>query len=276
MGLQEAVYARKPRGSVNKVIQLRRFLGIVGMMGLLAGCVSPVPHSPTGTSGITVVSSYPHDPSAFTQGLTVYQGRMYEGTGEYGNSSLRRVDVSTGKTEQLRPLDPSLFGEGIVVQEDRVYQLTWKNNLIFIYDLATFSLLDTVVYPGEGWGLTSDGDLLILSDGTSSLKYIDPSTFKVTRQVTVHEGSAPVDRLNELEYVNGEIWANIWYEDRIARISPLDGHILGWIDLSGLYDSSERSREAVANGIAFDPDSGRIFITGKYWPKLFEIEPLDP
>jgi glutaminyl-peptide cyclotransferase len=225
-----------------------------------------------GTWWVRTVAEYPHDTNAFTQGLVVHGGRMYESTGVYGKSSLRRVDIETGKVEQMVSLDDACFGEGITVFGEKLYQLTWKNNIIIVYDVNTFDVLGTVPYSGEGWGLAHDGAHLILSDGSASLRFLDPETLEVEREITVHEGAAAVTRLNELEYVRGEIWANVWYQDRIVRISPLDGRVLGWIDLSSLSKRSKRSREEVLNGIAFDGDSGRLFVTGKNWPTLYEIE----
>jgi glutaminyl-peptide cyclotransferase len=222
------------------------------------------------------VAEFPHDTSAFTQGLVFHGGRMYESTGKYGRSSLRRIDIETGEIERKVSLAPEYFGEGIAILEDRLYQLTWKNQIIIVYDVDTFDVLETVSYNGEGWGLTQDGTHLILSDGSASIRFLDPETLAVINTVTVHEGDRPVDHLNELEYVQGEIWANVWYQDRIVRISPLDGSVLGWIDLGGLSERSKRNRENVLNGIAFDASSGRLFVTGKNWSKLFEVEVMAP
>lgn len=226
----------------------------------------------TGEWAVTVVASYPHDPMAYTQGLTVYEGEMYEGTGQYGRSSVRRVDLSTGIVERRRALRPQYFGEGITVFDDRLYQLTWKSGLGFIYELDTLSLLRTFRIDGEGWGLTHDGENLILSNGSPELVFLDPETLEVVKRVTVLDAGRPVDRLNELEFVRGEVWANVWFDDRIARISPSTGDVLAWIDLTGLYPRSQRDHEDVLNGIAFDPASDRLFVTGKNWPRLYEIE----
>jgi glutaminyl-peptide cyclotransferase len=221
---------------------------------------------------VEVVAAYPHDPNAFTQGLVVHEGKLLEGTGQYGASSLRRVDIATGRVERLVPLRAAYFGEGITVLGDRIYQLTWQNRLGFIYDVDSFDLLGTFRFDGEGWGLTNDGDYLILSDGTASIRFIDPATFSVARTITARENGRPLTRLNELEYVDGEIWANIWYDDRIARLSPADGALLGWIDLAALYPRSQRGSDDVLNGIAYDPQTRRLFVTGKNWPQLFEIK----
>jgi glutamine cyclotransferase len=221
---------------------------------------------------VNVVAAYPHDPSAFTQGLVVYAGKLLESTGHYGSSSLRRVDIQTGRVEQLQALESTYFGEGIAVFDDRVYQLTWQNGIGFIYDAKTFAAERTFRYTGEGWGLTSDGTHLILSDGTSNLRFLDPQTLAVVRHLTVTDAGIPVARINELEHVEGEIWANIWYQDRIARIAPDSGEIVGWIDLSALYPRAGRPDDAVLNGIAYDPADERLFVTGKNWPQLFELK----
>ena len=223
-----------------------------------------------------VVAAYPHDPQAFTQGLAFHDGELYEGTGLYGASSIRRVDYATGLVEQKRALNRIYFGEGIAILDNKLFQLTWQNQIAIVYDLETFDLLGTHLYEGEGWGLTHDGQSLILSDGTAKIKYLDPSDFSVLRTIEVHDGDTPIERLNELEYIDGEIWANIWYEDRIARISPESGEVKGWIDVSGLYPSSRRDSEDVANGIAFDAETKRLFVTGKNWPQLYEIELVRP
>jgi glutamine cyclotransferase len=225
-------------------------------------------------SGYEVVAEYPHDPSAFTQGLVISNGELFEGTGLEGESTLRKVDLESGNVLQIRELDEEYFGEGIAILNDRIYQLTWQSGVALVYDADTFELLETFSYDGEGWGLTTDGQRLIMSDGTDTLVFRDPETFDVTGQVDVRDSGIPVANLNELEYVEGEIWANVWQTDRVARIDPASGQVVGWIDLSGLL--SEEEREAydvdVLNGIAYDSKSERIFVTGKLWPKLFEIE----
>ncbi len=222
--------------------------------------------------GFKVVAAYPHDPMAFTQGLVYHDGQLYEGTGLYGQSSIRRVDLKTGGVDKLRPLNSMYFGEGITILGDRLYELTWKKGVAIAYDLATFNPVATFQYTGEGWGLTEDGTNLILSDGTATIRFIDPKTFAVVRTIAVHDGDQSIDRLNELEYIDGEIWSNIWYDDRIARISPDTGEVRGWIDLKSLYPDASRSSEAVLNGIAYDRADKRIFVTGKNWPQLYQIE----
>jgi glutamine cyclotransferase len=224
-------------------------------------------------SQIRVVAEFPHDPQAFTQGLVIHQGTLYEGTGLEGESSLRRVDLKSGRVKARMDLEKPYFGEGIAVLDGTIYQLTWRNRLAILYDLESMAFQRTIRYAGEGWGLTTDGKQLILSDGSATLKYLKPATFEVTRRLTVKAGKKPIDNLNELEYINGEIWANIWHSDRIARISPETGDVLGWIDLSALWPLKERpTKEYVLNGIAYDAAEKRIFVTGKNWPKLYEIE----
>ena len=217
-----------------------------------------------------VLGQYPHDPNAFTQGLAIAGGRLYEGTGRNGQSSLRRVDLESGEVVQRRNLGSRYFGEGITVMGGKVYQLTWQSHTGFVYDLESFEQLDTFYLPGEGWGLTHDGEHLIVSDGSATLRFLDPGDYSEVKRVEVRgpDGS-PVSRLNELEYIDGEVWANIWYEDFILRIDPQSGAVNSVVDLRGLYEP--RSSEAVLNGIAWDQDNGRLFVTGKLWPQLFEI-----
>jgi glutamine cyclotransferase len=222
---------------------------------------------------VRVVAEFPHDPSAFTQGLAIHGGALYEGTGMEGQSSLRRVELETGRIEARQDLDRAYFGEGIAIHGDRIYQLTWRNRLAVVYDLKTLQYLKTIRYSGEGWGLTSDGEHLILSDGSSVLKVVDPETFRLVRRISVKDGRRSLDKLNELEFVRGEIWANVWYSDRIARIDPDTGAVVAWVDLSEVYPRRlRRSKEYVLNGIAYDAEHDRIFVTGKNWPKLYEIE----
>lgn len=225
-------------------------------------------------SGYRIVAEYPHDPDAFTQGLSIHNGGLYEGTGLEGESTLRRVDLVSGEVLQSRELDDEYFGEGIAVMNDRIYQLTWQSGTCFVYDRETFDLLGTFSYEGEGWGLTTDGERLIMSDGTSRLVFRDPETFADLGHIDVRDAGIPVSSLNELEYVEGEIWANVWQTDRVARIDPTSGLVTGWIDLSGLLSTEERETHTVdvLNGIAYDAETGRVFVTGKWWPKLFEIE----
>lgn len=220
-----------------------------------------------------IVNAFPHDPAAFTQGLVYADGVLYEGTGLHGQSSLRRVDLESGVVLKRRELPRQFFGEGLTVWKDRILQLTWRSQVGFVYDRQSFEPAGKFNYSTEGWGLTHDGRRLIMSDGTSTLYFLDPDSFEETGQVTVHDDEGPVIRLNELEYVKGEIYANIWRTDRIARIDPASGRVLGWIDLHGLLSAEEQSGpEDVLNGIAYDLVKERLFVTGKRWPKLFEIE----
>ena len=223
--------------------------------------------------GYEVVRVYPHDRAAFTQGLAFDDdGTLYESTGQRGRSSLRRVELSSGTVLQRHDLQPSLFGEGVTVFGERIIQLTWQAGRGFVYDKANFDLLQEFAYSTEGWGLTHDGRRLIMSDGTATLYFLSPDTFTETARLTVRDHRGPVIRLNELEYVRGEILANVWQTDRIARIDPQTGHVTGWIDLSGLLRPSDRRRPVdVLNGIAYDKRTDRLFVTGKWWPRLFEI-----
>ncbi len=220
-----------------------------------------------------VIRDYPHDPAAFTQGLVYLDGFLYEGTGLNGQSSLRKVRLETGEVVQHVDLPPEFFGEGIAIVKNKVIQLTWQSHVGFVYNLADFKLLRQFPYPGEGWGLTSRGNEIFMSDGTAEIRVLDAVTFKEKRRFTVRDGATPIDQLNELEFVEGELFANIWQTDRIARISPQTGKVLGWIDLAGLLSPVYRRQDgAVLNGIAYDSVHKRLFVTGKLWPKIFEIQ----
>lgn len=220
-----------------------------------------------------VLKVYPHDPEAFTQGLVYLDGALYEGTGLEGHSSLRRVDLETGEVLQQYDLPERYFGEGIAVLGQRIFQLTWRSHVGFVYGRAKFDKQREFPYATEGWGLTHDGKRLIMSDGTATLYFLDPDKLNQTGNVEVRDERGPVSRLNELEYVEGEIYANVWQTDRIARISPKTGQVLGWIDLRDLLSPADRVRQVdVLNGIAYDAAGKRLFVTGKWWPKLFEIE----
>ena len=221
----------------------------------------------------TVVDRWPHDPSAFTEGLVYKDGLLYESAGRNGSSSLRIVDLKTGEIKSKVDLADQYFAEGIALLNGKIFQLTWKNQQGFIYDQNSLELLGEFGYAGEGWGLTDDGHSLIMSNGTNSLLFLNPETFAIEKTINVFEDDKPLVDLNELEYVNGEIFANIWHTDKIVRIDPRSGEILGWIDLTGLFPVEERSeKEAVLNGIAYDPTQDRLFVTGKLWPELFEIK----
>jgi glutamine cyclotransferase len=220
-----------------------------------------------------VIHAYPHDRNAFTQGLVVEDGILYEGTGLWGQSTLRRVDLETGAVLQSYALPAEYFGEGITTLGNKIYQLTWQSHVGFIYDKQTFELLSQFSYPSQGWGLTHDGERLIMSDGTPLLHFLDPATLEEIGQVVVRDRGGPVFDLNELEYIHGEVWANVWQTDRIARIDPESGQVLGWIDLSGLLSPEDLAQPVdVLNGIAYDAERDHLFVTGKLWPKLFEIE----
>jgi glutamine cyclotransferase len=220
-----------------------------------------------------IVHTYPHDPQAYTQGLVFVDGHLYESTGLNGRSSLRMVDLETGRVLQSAPVPSQYFAEGLAAWGSTLVQLTWQSHVVFVYDRFSFRLLRTMHYPGDGWGLTEDGRSLILSDGTATLHFLDPQTLREIRHVVVKDRGAAVTELNELEYVRGQIYANVWHTDRIARIAPATGQVLGWIDLTGLLAPGEVSDpEAVLNGIAYEAARDRLFVTGKLWPKLFEIK----
>jgi len=220
-----------------------------------------------------VINTYPHDRSAFTEGLVFEDGVLYEGTGLHGYSTLRRVKLETGEILQIRELSSQFFGEGVTIYGNKIIQLTWQSHIGFVYDKYTFKLLKKFNYPDEGWGITHNGKHLIMSDGTSTLHFLDPETFKEISQIEVSANNIPVTRINELEYIQGEIYANIWQTERIARIDPLTGQVTGWIDLKGILSPEDHSETVdVLNGIAYDTKNDRLFVTGKFWPKLFEIE----
>jgi glutamine cyclotransferase len=222
--------------------------------------------------GFRIVNTYPHDPEAFTQGLVFHKGYLYEGTGLHGHSTLRKVELKTGRIVKSHRLPVEYFGEGITIWQNKLIQLTWQSHTGFIYDLQSFRLLRTFSYPTEGWGITCDGNNLIMSDGTAILRFLDPRKFTVVKQIEVKDRGRPVPYLNELEYIKGEIFANIWDTGYIARISPQTGRVLGWIDLRGLYRLVDNGKRVdVLNGIAYDTKNNRLFVTGKFWPKLFEL-----
>ena len=219
----------------------------------------------------TVVKTYPHDPRAFTQGLEFFDGYLYESTGRQRQSTLRKVAIETGKAVQSVKLPDQSFGEGLTIFHGKIYQLTWLDKSGFIYDLRTFRKLGTFPYNTEGWGLTHDEASLILSDGTNRLQYIDPKSSQVTKTLEVFAGPEAVTNLNELEFIRGEIWANIWHSDRIARIDPKSGQVTAWVELAGIAERETHEQEDVLNGIAWDPGRQRLFVTGKDWSKVYEI-----
>jgi glutamine cyclotransferase len=223
------------------------------------------------TFGYTVVAAYPHDRDAFTQGLQYVDGMLYEGTGLNGRSSIRKVQLETGTVVQRRELPPEYFGEGITIFKSQLYQLTYQSGIAFTYDAKTFTPLKTFRYQGEGWGLTHDGTNLVMSDGTDALRFLDPETFAERPRLRVTAAGTSVKRLNELEFVKGGLFANVWMTDYVARIDPKSGKVTGWIDLTGLLSPRERQSTDVLNGIAYDAARDRLFVTGKLWPRLFEI-----
>lgn len=220
-----------------------------------------------------IVRAFPHDPQAFTEGLFYLDGALYESTGLQGRSEIRKEDLETGRVLKRLPLAPGYFGEGIAAFGQRLYQLTWTTHVGFIYDLKTFRPVGQFAYPGEGWALTENGRELIMSDGSPVLRFLDPATLKETRRVIVTADGAPVAKINELEWVKGAILANIWMTNEIARIDPASGRVTAWIDLDGLRAAAGpgADRNAVANGIAYDAANERLFVTGKLWPKLFQV-----
>ena len=230
-------------------------------------CVAQTPQY-----GYQVVHVYPHDRNAFTQGLEFRAGFLYEGTGLNGHSALRKVKLETGDVVQQITVAPEYFGEGITVINQQVIELTWRTQAGFVYDQNTFRQIRGFNYPGEGWGLANDGSQIYMSDGPPQIRVWDPVTLQEKRRITVRDGIAPVKYLNELEWVRGEIYANVWQTDKIVRISPTDGRVLGWIDLAGILPDADRTEHVdVLNGIAYDVLGDRLFVTGKLWPKLFEI-----
>ena len=245
----------------------------------LAALLMPATQTPGGANlplyGYQIVHTYPHDEAAFTQGLQYVDGVLYEGTGLNGRSSIRKVELESGKVLQKRDLPAEHFGEGITVWNNDLIELTWQSHIAFVYDRATFQPKKQYSYPGEGWGLTFDGTNLIMSDGSNQLRVLDPATFVEKRRINVTTAAGPLRELNELEYVKGEVFANIWQTDYVARIAPDSGKVSGYIDLRGLLSPAERavaeSRGGVLNGIAYDAARDRLFITGKLWPKLFEV-----
>ncbi len=239
----------------------------------------PKPISPQNTTASAPVYSYEvvntlyHDTGAFTEGLLYYNGELYESTGLNGRSSIRRVELKTGKVLQKIDVPSEYFGEGITILNGKIYQLTYQTHIGFIYDLKTFQKLGSWQYQGEGWALTNDGKELIMSNGTNKINFLDPNSLSITRTIEVTDEGMQVENLNELEYIKGEIYANIWMSDRVARIDPATGKVNEWIDLSGLLGPAERTEKVdVLNGIAYDEKEDRLFVTGKNWPKLFEIK----
>lgn len=271
MAKNERMRSRRPKAQ--RILFLR--LSVLALLFSTLAASKPAAHpGSVHVDGYQIIHTYPHDPQAFTQGLIFVDGHLYESTGLNGRSSLRMVDLATGQVLQKHDLPDKYFGEGLTDRGSTLIQLTWTSHIAFVYDRFSFSLLRTFHYAGEGWGLTHDETQLILSDGTSYLRFLDPKTFRVTRRLhVVDESGHPINNLNELEYLHGEIYANIWQTDEIVRISPRTGKILGRIDLASIIDKRElEGNGAVLNGIAYDSVNDRLFVTGKLWPKLFEIK----
>ncbi len=242
-------------------------LGAAALAAQIASASVPV-------QGYAIKASYPHDPQAFTQGLFFKDGFLWESTGQYGASSVRKVELATGKVLLKRDLPEKVFGEGIAPHGDSIVGITWMNQAGYVMDQGSLAIKATFNYMGEGWGLTSDGERLYMSDGTPEIRVLDPRTFSVQRRIKVTADGQPLAQINELEWVEGQIYANVWQSDRIARIDPFSGRVLGWIDLSGLAASAKAAKNVdnVLNGIAYDAKARRLFVTGKRWPRVFEIE----
>ncbi len=255
---------------------MKSFLNVIVLLLLALPAAAEVP-----IYGYQIVARYPHNTASFTQGLEFRDGFLYEGTGKNGRSTLSKINLEDGQVLQSKRLASRYFGEGISIVGERIYQLTWQSNIVFVYDLDSFETITSHYHPTEGWGLTYDGEQLILSDGSATLQFIDPETFQVTRTVEVTLQGRPIRNLNELEYINGEVWANVWMTNEIVRIDPYDGTINSVVDLNGLIEQTTTGgSDAVLNGIAWIPNtapesaagSGRLFVTGKLWADLFEIE----
>jgi glutamine cyclotransferase len=262
---------------------LVRLLAVLVLLGLCgcAGHAGAAAYQPkraeqTPVFGYKILNRYRHDPQAFTQGLVFHEGSLYEGTGLYGQSSLREVELESGEVKRSIRLPGQVFGEGVTIWQDRIIQLTWRARLGFVFDLETFKFEKQFRYASEGWGLTHDGRHLIMSDGSANLHFLNPETFAVEKVMQVFDDGIPVGQLNELEYVDGAIYANVWKSDMLVKISPANGAVLAWIDLSGLgRGAGARHADNVLNGIAYDVEAGRLFVTGKRWNTLFEIEVIE-
>ncbi len=264
---------------VSTISVFRRLAAVVALAPILLLTACDQTQAPSAaapakgsSAAYEIIHTYPHDRDAFTQGLLFLNGVLYESTGLNGQSSLRKVDLETGKVLQRIDLPVQFFAEGLAALNGKLYQLTWQNGIAFRYDLSTFGQEMQFNYSGEGWGLTTDGRYLILSDGTDQIRFLDPLNFETVRTINVVSNGQPLAKINELEYVKGEIYANVWTTDYIVRIDPATGQVLGTIDFSGLLQPADRDTNTdVLNGIAYDPATDRLFITGKKWPKLFEV-----
>jgi glutamine cyclotransferase len=264
----KCVVALQRSPGLARLVLAGRLLGRILLAGIVCATAPALAQVPV--QNVEVVNTYPHDPTAFTQGLVFHDGQLFEGTGRNGESSLRKVELATGAVQQRAMLPVQHFGEGITILDDKVYQLTWQTHLGVIYDVASLKQVQSFYLPGEGWGITHDGSRLIISDGTSFLRFFDPATLREVSRVQVTENGTPLDKLNELEYINGQVWANVWYTDFIVRIDPVTGQVVSKLDLSSL--NQQRATDDVLNGIAWDAQSGRVFVTGKLWSQLYEIK----
>jgi len=272
-------------GLLNRIFGFLVLFFLAALLWTVSSCSKPETHagfrdtgSPFDEPAISykVLNSYPHDRNAFTQGLVIDDGILYEGTGLYGQSTIRKVELETGKILQVRKIPLDFFGEGITLFGTRIIQLTWKSNVGFVYDKDSFKLIKTFHYPTDGWGITHDGTRLIISDGTSTLRLLDPNSFQELGRIDVRGRHGPVEELNELEYIQGEIYANIFRTDFIVKINPQTGKVTGWIYLKGLLRQEEIDHHiGVLNGIAYDSKNNRLFVTGKQYPRLFEIELIE-
>jgi glutamine cyclotransferase len=252
--------------------------GIVVMLALIMAAVwlmwKPVPDGPPPVYAVDVAAQYPHDTTAFTEGLFYRDGTLYEGTGEAGSSGIRQVDLKTGKVMRSTVLAFPYFGEGVIAHGDKIYELTWKDRKGFIYNIRDFSPAGSFDYDGEGWGATFDGTHIVMSDGTPTLRFIDPNTLKQVSTLTVTSNHCPVANLNELEWIDGQLYANIWQTSLIARVDPKSGAVTSFLDVTGLGPANP-DRDDVPNGIAYDSAGKRLFMTGKRWPQLYEIKPSE-
>lgn len=247
------------------------------LAGLLFLACSPAaaPAKPPAALEYQVVKEFPHDPDVYTQGLTFEEGALFESGGQYGASSLREVELETGKVKRNQSVPAEFFAEGMTILGDKIFLLTYKEGQCLVYDKSKLEVVNSFRYQGEGWGLTDDGQHLWMSDGTDQLRILDPETFKELDRIQVTDRGQPVPQLNELEWVDGALYANVYFTDKIARIDPVSGRVTGWLDLAGILDRARlppRARAEVLNGIAYEPTSKRLFVTGKYWPTLFELK----
>lgn len=259
-----------------------RILAATAFLALVSCSPASGPSPSTPTAPVTpaysyeVVATYPHDVAAFTEGLLIQDGQLYESTGQEGASWVRKVDLATGQVQQQFDVDPKYFGEGMVIWDDRIITLTWRGQKGYILDRATLQPKGEWTYPGEGWALTRDDKQIYMSDGTSQIRRIDPITLQETGRIDVKLNGRPIDKINELEFIKGEIWANVFETDRIVRIDPASGNVTGIVYLGGILTPEERRKTDVLNGIAYDKATDKVYVTGKYWPKLFEIKIKDP